>query len=88
MIMVYGRPRKRELGTKNDATHDAKHGGFPRTRLFALAGCTLVTYTASPAYGEPYLTDFGFGTSTSHEHRTLSTTGLWKIELGLHQGGH
>jgi hypothetical protein len=40
-------------------------------------------YTASPAYGEPYLTDFDFGTSTSHEHRTLNTTGLWKIRLGL-----
>jgi hypothetical protein len=48
----------------------------------------VVLYTASPAYGEPYLTDFDFGTSTSYEHRTLNTTGLWRIRLGLHQGGH
>jgi hypothetical protein len=33
-------------------------------------------YTASPACGEPYLADCDSGTSTSHEHLALNTTGL------------
>lgn len=45
-------------------------------------------YTASPAYGEPYLADVDFGTSTSYSHLAFNTTGAWKIGLGLHQGGH
>jgi hypothetical protein len=30
-----------KLGMQNDKTYNAKYGGFPHTRLFAVAGCTL-----------------------------------------------
>jgi hypothetical protein len=33
-------------------------------------------YTASLAYGEPYLADVDFGTSTSHSHLAFNTAGL------------
>ena len=33
-------------------------------------------YTASPAYGDPYLADLDFGTSTSHNYLAFDTTGL------------
>jgi hypothetical protein len=33
-------------------------------------------YTASPAYGEPYLADLDFGTSTSYSHLAFNTTRL------------
>ena len=36
----------------------------------------LGKYTASPAYGEPYLADVDFGTSTSRSHLTFNTTEL------------
>lgn len=33
-------------------------------------------YTASPAYGEPYVADVDFGTSTSNSRLAFNTTGL------------
>jgi hypothetical protein len=45
---------------------------------------TRIDYTASPAYGEPCLAEFGISTSTSHDRYILNITGRQERELGSH----
>jgi hypothetical protein len=48
----------------------------PRTKRMPKVNKVEQAYTASLAYGEPYLADVDFGTSTSHSHLAFNTAGL------------